>query len=381
VSAVLLLGALVSLVSLNASTRSGLARAFTLNNPFGDAAHADSVSLPTPIPYSHSWYIDQPDAMAEIGQRDASWLSEQSASGVATCPTEYLTVLDFGHPTRKFTTGSPLDDYAMSMFGKQDAWRTYHEVEQLAHTYIDSWIANVSSCPRLVLALGTSNYAECSKAVGSCDVYTAGKYWDIVAHDVADYVAQKGYGSRVTGVWVGDDAETSWDPWPATVSFLYGVRDQERTYQTHARMVNYGDANLGACSEVTGACSGGWTAENVYDAAWGIGWAAPLPEAYTATALQRWQGVADVMSSETGTREFMQFLGLMTECGERDPLPLTGCRPQAGDLEGVGACEFSPAIAHQRVRAADTRHPLTYATNIQWLQPQANEPTSAHSCR
>ena len=104
--------------------------------------------------------------MTEIGQRDAKWLNQQTESGVAACQTEYLTVLDFGHPTRKFTTGSPLNDYAMSMFGKLDAWRTYSEVEQLAKTYVDSWMANVSSCPRLVLVMGTSNFAECSKAVG-----------------------------------------------------------------------------------------------------------------------------------------------------------------------------------------------------------------------
>ncbi len=382
-SIALLIGSLASLIGLNDSVRSGVTRALTLNGAFGDSASAESgPGTPSPIPYSHSWYIDQPDMMAEIGQRDARWLNEQSASGVAACPTEYLTVLDFGHATRKFATGgSPLDDYAMSMFGKIDSWRTYREVEQLAKTYIDSWAATATACPRLILALGTNNYAECRKAVGPCDVYTAGKYWDIVAHDVADYVEQKGYGSRVTGVWVADDAETSWDPWPMTASFLYGVRDQERTYEKHARMVNYGDANLGACSEVTGDCSNGWSAENVYDAAWGIGWAAPLPEAYTPTALQRWQGVADVMSSGPPPREFMAFLGLMTECGEADPLPLTGCRPQGAGLDGGGACELSPAIASQRIHALDKRHDLTYATNIQWLQPQSEEPAAAHPCK
>jgi len=369
---------IVAVVAILASMNGGRLPFYVFSSAFGDTASADSASPPAPIPYSHSWYIDQPDAMAELGQRDARWLNEQSVSGPASCPADYLTVLDFGHPTRKFASGgSPLDDYAMSMFGKIDAWRTYREVERLAQQYIDAWVGAATACPRLILVLGTNNYAECRKAVGPCDVYTAGKYWDIVAHDVADYVAQKGYGTRVTGVWVGDDAETSWDPWPMTASFLYGVRDQERTYQTHARMVNYGDANIGACSEVTGDCTGGWTPENVYDAAWGIGWAAPLPEAYTPTTTQRWQDVADVMNSGPAPRDFMQFLGFMTECGESDPLPLTDCRPQG---EGVSACQFSPAVAYQRLHAADTRHPLTYATNIQWLQPQTNEPTSAHPC-
>jgi hypothetical protein len=377
----LLLGAasIIAVLATLVTVNGGRLPLYALNSAFGGAAHADSISAPVRIPYSHSWYIDQPDAIADLGARDARWLNEQSAT--SACPAEYLTVLDFGHPTRKNVGGaSPLDDYVMSLFGKQDSWRTYREVEQLAERYIDAWVGAASACSRLRLVMGTSNYAECRKALGPCDVYTAGKYWDVVAHDVTAYVSAKGYGAQVMDVWVGDDAETSWDPWPMTESFLMGVRDQERTYAAHARMVNYGDANIGACSEVTGECSAGWTPANVYDAAWGIGWAAPLPEAYTATTTQRWQDVSDVMSSGPSPREPMAFIGFMTECGEPDPLPLNGCRPQSSGLDGAGACELSPAVAYQRLRAADARHPLTYATNIQWLQSDAGQEPARASC-
>ena len=67
----------------------------------------------------------------------------------------------------------------------------------------------------------------------------------------------------------------------------------------------------------------------------------------------------------------MQFHGFMTQCGEADPLPLGGCYPA-----GESSCQFTPAVAYQRLHASDKRHPLTYATNIQWLQPQTNEPLS-----
>ncbi|HEX3269423.1 MAG TPA: hypothetical protein VHR15_02155, partial [Ktedonobacterales bacterium] len=116
VSVALLIGIVVTLVGLNASMRGELAGALDLNGALNDTAHADPLPPLKPVPYSHSWYIDQPDMMTEIGQRDAKWLNQQTESGVAACATEYLTVLDFGHPTRKFTTGSPLNDYAMSMF-------------------------------------------------------------------------------------------------------------------------------------------------------------------------------------------------------------------------------------------------------------------------
>jgi hypothetical protein len=42
---------------------------------------------------------------------------------------------------------------------------------------------------------------------------------------------------------------------------------------------------------------------------------------------------------------------------------------------------LSPAIAYQRIHALDKRHDLTYATNIQWLQPQSDEPAAAHPCK
>ena len=206
----------------------------------GETALLEHRSVPqpqiTPVAYSHSWYIDDalntPAAMSALGTSDAQWLNTETAqfTNPSDCPADFLTVLDFGHPTRKFTGhASPLDDYAMTLFGKQDSWRTYRQVEQLAKSYVDGWAATVSSCPQLHLALGTSNYNECGKAAGRCDAYTAGQYWDIVTHDVMDYVVSKGY-SKVTAVWLGDDLEGSWDPWPTTQSFLSGVRDQEQKY-------------------------------------------------------------------------------------------------------------------------------------------------------
>ncbi len=334
------------------------------------AAAAD----PAGVPYSHSWYITNPDSMPGLATKDALWLNQQSAG--STCGRDFLTVLDFAHPLRASQGhASPLDDYGMSLF-RHPGPATDREVEGIAERYLDAWIAAASSCPRLHLALGTSNFNECGGGVGGCDVYTAGQYWDVVAHDVMDYVAAKGYGSRVTGVWVGDDLETSWDPWPTTLRFLEGVRDQERTYTVHAQLANYGDANVGACSIVTGSCRSRWTAQNVYDAAWGLGWALPLPETYNADTTQLWDNVARAQGSQ-GTQGPMVFAGVMTECAGADPLPSGPCRPQGGGVTGRGACEWSPTIAinHLRSTAAPTASATSnltlYATNMQW-PPQSS---------
>src|SRR5262249_28619826 len=160
-------------------------------------------------------------------------------------------------------------------------------------------------------------------------------------------VEAQGYAGYVADVWVGDDLEASWDPWATTVRFLAGVRDREQAYATHARLVDYGDAEAGACSVVTGRCANPWTPQNVYDAAWGSGWAAPLPEAYTPDGTEHW---LDVAAAAQGVQGTMVFLGAMTECAGADPLPVGACVPQKGPpsdaqpdgLTGSGACEWSP---------------------------------------
>jgi hypothetical protein len=303
-------------------------------------------------------------------------LSQQTAGG--SCAGGFLTVLDFGHPTRKYAgNDSPLDDYAMTLFGYRDTWRTFREVEQLAERYLDAWFAAVSPCPRLHLALGTNNYDECWYATGACDITTASRYWDVVVHDVMDYATAKGYDQQVTGIWAGDDLETSWDSWATTARFLNGVVAQEQTYDTHARLVDYGDAKVGVCSVVTGSCRVPWTADNVYAAAWGIGWDAPLPEVYSPDTAQRWESVAQ-------TYPAMEFMGVMTECAGADPLPLDGCQADRGadpsPSAGLGACEWAPSLAYNYAQSNDPRRPLAYATNIQWPTQPTDTQTNTAVC-
>lgn len=379
------------------------------------------VASPVPSPawtvaYSHSWYVDNPDDMTRLGTSDAQWLnyevthaqgsaaqsfpsasatttpgttpgttsgttsSVQSATS-ASCAQDFLTVLDFGHPTRKFKGNvSALDDYAMTLFGVRTAWRTYREVEQLAEHYLDAWVAAASHCVQLHLVLGTSNFAQCRDAVVACDIATGGQYWDVVVHDVMDYVAAKGYGSQVVAVWVGDDLETSWDPWTASERFLTGVAQQESTYATHAQLLDYGDADTAACSVVTRSCKRTWTAANIYAAAWGIGWDIPLPEAYNSTALQHWLDVAD----SEGSQIPLTIAGVMTECAGSDPLPSGLCHPQrqteAGPVAGTGACEWSPTLATTQAHASDAGRSLAYVTNIQWADPPAGDQTGSAGC-
>jgi hypothetical protein len=334
---------------------------------------------PAAAPYAHSWYVTNPNTIIALATTDAQWLNAQSTG--STCGRDFLTVLDFAHPQRVAAgNASPLDDYAMALF-RQPGPASYRQVEGIAERYLDAWLAAASSCPKLHLALGTSNFNECGGGVSGCDVYAAGQYWDVVAHDVMDYVAKKGYGSRITGVWVADDAETSWDPWPTTQRFLQGVRDQEHTYTAHAQMVNYGDSNVGACSIVVG-CRSRWSAQNVYDAAWGLGWALPIPEFYNSTSTKLWDDVAHTQN----TQNPMIYAGAMTECEGGDPLPTGACHPQGGGVTGKGACEWSPTIAIAHVQANNPSpspfagQSTLYATNMQWPPKTPSGSTAGTPC-
>jgi hypothetical protein len=347
---------------------------------------ASSAAL-APVPYSHSWYIDHPDHVAALGADDARWLNVQATG--SECSRAFLTVLDFGHPTRKYMGhASPLDDYAVTLFGHMDTWRTYREVEGIAQTYLDAWAGAASGCVHLHLALGTSNYAECGKAVGPCDVATAGHYWDVVAHDVMASAMAKGYGQMVD-VWVGDDLEGSWDPWQTTATFLGAARDQERTYTTHVPLVDFGDADAGACSEVTGDCAAPWTPANVYAAAWGLGWNVPLPEAYTPSTTRLWEEVAATQGPRVTAgaldardgRGALGFAGVMTECAGADPLTTTPCHPGTDGGTGSSACEWSPAIAFDHLQdVVGPQYRLAYATNIQWPDPPASDQATSSLC-
>ncbi|HEX6817500.1 MAG TPA: hypothetical protein VF120_03935 [Ktedonobacterales bacterium] len=345
-------------------------------------AGANPAGAPAPAagsaPYSHSWYVVNPDAMPQIAAQDAQWLSAQSVD--STCGRDFMTVLDFAHPVRIATGNAALiDDYGMTLF-RHPTPASDREVEQIAEHYLDAWVLAASNCPKLHLALGTSNFNECGGSTGACDVYAAGQAWDMVAHDVMNYVAARGYGSQVSGIWVADDLETSWDPWTTTKQFLQGVRDQEHTYTTaHAQLVNYGDANVGACSIVNGSCHAPWSASNVYDAAWGLGWAIPMPEAYNATTTALWDTVAQGQNPANP----MIFAGVMTECGGSDPLPVGQCRPQGGGVTGRGACEWSPTVAaaHYQASTAGLRASTPfYATNMQWPAGTSGAKTSTAAC-
>jgi hypothetical protein len=320
-----------------------------------------AVCQPRPAGYSHSWYITNPSDIPWLAKQDAQWLSEESSGN--GCAGDFLTILDFGRLTTKYKGhASQLDNYATTLFGQQASWQTFRQIEHLAEQYLDVWYADTTSCPHLHLAIGTSNYTECVKAVGPCSASVAGQQWDIVVHDVMSYVASKGYGQKVLAVWAADDLEGSWDPWSTTLSFLHGVQAQERTYAIHAHLVDYGDADSGACAEVTGDCSHPWTKSNVYSAAWGVGWDLPLPEIYTNGTANRW----DELTQSQGP---LQYLGAITECSGRDPLPTGRCWVQFG---AGGACQYSPAMSDAWLRAAPARQPTIYLTNMQWPHQQVS---------
>lgn len=242
-------------------------------------------------------------------------------------------------------------------------------MQQLAEQYIAEWFTQTTPCPRLRLVIGTANDYECQGSDSDCNVYTAGQQFDALVHNVQTYVNNQGWNWQIT-VWGGDDLEAEWDQWSTTYNFVNGVRAQEGTYSTHAYLIDFGDANI----DWADFQGNHWTYQNVYDAAWGIGWDEPLPEIYWSTSgpgnISQWVNMYNSGSVNRYANQ-VQFEGNIAECTEADTLPTGNC------WTGNNRCEYSPLEGYTNFGNDVAQHNMLYTTNIQW---QGNPQTGNNGC-
>jgi hypothetical protein len=319
-------------------------------------------------PYGHSWYItnitDTPSykAMWALADQDYPWVNYACANN--TSGTDFLTVLDFGRPGEH--------NGAYSLFTTHingGTWMPYSQVEHLAEEYAQEWYAKTTTCPRLHLVIGTANDYECQGSDSGCNIYTAGVQFDAMVHNVQTYITNQGWGWQETA-WGGDDLEAEWDQWSMTSQFIQGVYDQDKTYSSHAYLMDYGDANI-EWADIQG---NHWNYQNVYDAAWGVGYDYPLPEIYWHTSgpgnITQWVN----MYNASGVNRYagqVQFQGNIAECTEADTLPTGNC------WTGNNRCEYSPANGYNLLAADVNQQNMPYTTNIQW---QGSSPTGNNGC-
>jgi hypothetical protein len=332
---------------------------------------ARGATCATTWPYGHSWYIKNVGnvtctingvqaknvpAMRCLAYNDAQQVNSECANN--TNGTDFMTVLDFGRPG--------LTSSGYSLFSSYFGWRTYGQVETYAEQYADAWFNYTTSCPRLHLVIGTANDYECYSTVNGCNTYTAGQQFDVTAHVIQSHLNGEGYSWQET-VWLGDDVEAEWDEWSTTSSFLNGVYAQEKTYSSpHAYLIDYGDANI----DWPDFAGHYWTYQDIYDAAWGIGYDEPLPQIYGNTSgpgnITQW---VNMYTSGSVNRYAGQvvFEGNMAECPQADPLPTGNC------WSSFGRWEYSPEAGYLLLANDVNQQNMPYTTNIQYQCSQPNQ--------
>ncbi|HEV7128498.1 MAG TPA: hypothetical protein VGN32_13790 [Ktedonobacterales bacterium] len=320
--------------------------------------------------YGHSWYITNisDGAMAALADVDAEWADTACSHSPAT--SDYLTILNFGRPAEKS------GQYGLfSIF--VGGFMPYTQVATLTEQYVREWYGRVSNCPRLHLAIGTGNDYQCYDSDAACSVLIAGEQFNALAQSVRHYVATQGYDWQVT-IWAADDIEGGWDQWacnpsdctgPQTRDFLMGFAAQERQQITsnHLVLLDYGDAAWGSqtIQEQEGQSGPMWTQQNMYDAAWGLGWDVPLPETYWRGQTARWQSIYIAQPGVTAYAGAMHFFGNMSECPQADALDLTTCY-QPSDV-APAQCEQGPGLGYDNLTGdvgAGNLNPNSYSTNI-----------------
>ncbi len=289
-----------------------------------------------PAVYAHSWYIGNPDipdnyaAMYNLGASDGRYDS-------VNCTLSQV-MLDYGQV-----------DYATGYWGGGSGYGTYifnsslgypfitdAQVLASAESYVQGYYNASSSCPRLRIIIGTSNYLECLSR--SCTTYGAGTAWGQTVQSLHNYVSSKGESWKIVDVAGGDDIETDvgnhWDPYSKTIGFVEGF--------------NHGDSKDLLMDDGDVFPNGNyWTEAELYTVNWGYGNDVPIPEIYTSGLLSSYIQFFKYYPN-------VYFYGVMTECAN---IGQNMCYSPYG--------EYTPATAFNAlVNGVGRSHVGAFATNI-----------------
>ena len=251
-----------------------------------------------PTIYSHSWYIhnDSSLTMEDIGISDASFDN--------TNCSQSLVVLDFG----QVTADNSSDTYGTYLFGYPYPFTSDAQILTAAEWYATGWYGNTNSCPRLTLAIGTSNYHECPYG-GYCSPYYNGEAWELLVSQLQTWLANNGESWKVKAEGA-DDMETEWDYAATTLgTFPNGTVGQGFAFGFYNEnwsgpfFYDYGDSTPGYSGPPNN-----WTTYAIWAASWGIGWDVPLPEIYNSGQVPEWMTIYNYGGGFT-------FWGTMQECG------------------------------------------------------------------
>lgn len=250
---------------------------------------------------------------------------EDPAGDNSQCAPNYygwpiLTTLDFGQPW-----------YQNNAYGMRNWTNTFYTDAQIANfttDYAIAWYNASGACAHLTLAIGSNNSNECNHSSAKC-IYNAG-YAMAGGVDSAEKVLKASADPDIAlqiaiigGSDIEDDsiANSVWDSYGLTANFINGYSAYNSAHQTNYNLLDYGAAFPCSSGPKCGASSE-WTAGQLYEAAWGLGWDTPLPEVYGGSFAADWLAVYNATTSACGSgcvyQGPMQFQGAMNDDGAND---------------------------------------------------------------
>jgi hypothetical protein len=304
--------------------------------------------------YSHSWYVTKNDgnAIRLRGELDGKWDTDHSScDDNVNDNSDKVVVLDFGRPIRVATDG-PYYGYAQTMFGGAGNVRL-DTVVWLVEQYAAGWYAASSGCPKLTLALGTSNSYLCSGGVQPCDPHEFGMAFSDAVREIQNWLTAQGYGWQITPIGASDMETYGGNGWACagpTRAFVDGFGGRGAW-----QLWNFGEA-------ITSPNC--WSIQDVHYVSWGHPVAYPLPEIYNSNFVCHWTDAncSDGFSVEKTVGPVV-FRGAMTECQNADPIPYSNCTVE-------GRTEYGPSQAWdklwQRGNTFGAQSSLWYVTNIKF---------------
>jgi hypothetical protein len=273
-------------------------------------------------------------------------------SGCRASDQKGVIVLDFGQPD------ASEGEWGTFTFGS--VFASIAEIESA----IQAYVAGVADCVllppngRLKIAVGTSNFGN--EHWGTPEHYVHGAHWADMIDRLVGYVQSRGYDSFVSVVGANDiEAATDWSPPDKTRAWVQGYADAG----THA-FYNYGDA--GGCGTSPGsgggACSNGWTQDDLWWVSWGAQPAFALPEIYLndGTHAAQWQSIS--LTGALNHSRRILFSGVMTQFRA---CQTEGCFPDVDNTYDVAWRQLLYALnSDSRTNVED----IDYTTDIGWFE-------------
>lgn len=258
------------------------------------AAVAALIALPSPAaasppPVNWSFYINTYNTSVAYndGCGDGQWATNNGSVDIAV-------ILDFGAQNAANTgTLLPLTNTSV----------TYAQ----AITYAEQWATGFYFCTGanttsiMTLGVGTNNSGSTQTPAT-----TRGTSWAGLINSIVSYLNANGAGSQVR-IEAANDIEPGYSSWQQ-------VNDWEYGYQANSAIeyIDFGSADGCPTTSNGGACSNGWTQDEIWLISYGTARAYfPSPEVYRTAQGSQWQAASNWGNSDHG--QAIAFLGPLDE--------------------------------------------------------------------